>query len=188
MEWREESPPERGHDAFDNKSNVCSSGERQTKQPEKSTGISRLGWMSTYHRGNSCRIRGNTASARRWKPSNPSIFYSSLKGFPKGTDSIHRTPPPPTSTLPIHSALEQSQLSYLSPSAAPFQMDLTNTRSRLPPPPPPPHPPPPPSSSSPPSPSRCSSSRSGLGHFSASHRCTCGRGRGKKGSGVGVGS
>ena len=81
--WREESPPERSHDAFDNKSNVCSSGERRAKEPEKSTGICRLGWMSTYHRGKSCRIRSNTASARGWKPSNPSIFYSSLKGFPQ---------------------------------------------------------------------------------------------------------
>ena len=59
-----------------------------------------MGWVSTYHRGNSSRIRGNTASGssppRRWKPSNPSIFYSSLKGFPQKrcpSHSLHPTDP-----------------------------------------------------------------------------------------------
>ena len=92
-----------------------------------------------------------------------------MKGFPHNTDTQSQT----DSVSPIPSALTQSKLSYLSPSEAPFQMDLTNTRSRLPPPPPLS-----PSSSPPSSPSCCSPSlRSGLGHFSASQRCTCGRGR-----------
>ena len=67
-----------------------------------------MGWVSTYHRGNSSRIRGNTASAssppRRWKPSNPSIFYSSLKGFTQKASSLRPTDPK-HSPLPLRGAL-----------------------------------------------------------------------------------
>ena len=84
-----------------------------------------MGWVSTYHRGNSSRIRGNTASAssppRRWKPSNPSIFYSSLKGFPQS--GLRPPTDPKHSPLPLRGALpdgpdHHAQSAPSAPSAA----------------------------------------------------------------------